>query len=219
MNVVVAFSGGLDSTVLLYDQIAAGYGVRAVTVHYGQRHAFREVRAAKDTTAELRIPHDVFDLTELLPIICDGALGGGQEVPEGHYANDSMRATVVPNRNMMLLAVCGMVAVAKGNDAVVYGAHAGDHTIYPDCRPEFVEAMRSALGLASFEPLGLHAPFLRRTKADIVCLGAELKVPLGRTWSCYKGNRLHCGKCGTCVERIEAFKIAGIEDPTEYEHA
>ncbi|NBQ03100.1 MAG: 7-cyano-7-deazaguanine synthase, partial [Opitutae bacterium] len=136
---------------------------------------------------------------------------------EGHYAEESMKSTVVPNRNMILLALAGGHALSLGFDTIAYAAHAGDHTIYPDCRPEFADAMDTALSLADWNTLSLHRPFVDMTKSDLVSLGAELDAPLHLTWSCYAGNEIHCGKCGTCVERKEAFALAKIPDPTKYE--
>lgn len=128
-----------------------------------------------------------------------------------------MKATVVPNRNMILLSLAAGHALSIGFDTIAYAAHAGDHTIYPDCRPEFANAMETALNLADWEPLRLHRPFVNLTKKDLVQLGDQLGAPLHKTWSCYAGRDLHCGKCGTCVERKEAFSLANITDPTKYE--
>jgi 7-cyano-7-deazaguanine synthase len=128
-----------------------------------------------------------------------------------------MKSTVVPNRNMILLALAGGHALSLGFDTIAYAAHAGDHTIYPDCRPEFADSMNKALGLADWKDLNLHRPYVEMTKSDIVSLGDRLDAPLHLTWSCYAGGEIHCGKCGTCVERKEAFELANIADPTKYE--
>jgi len=137
-------------------------------------------------------------------------------VPAGHYTNETMKLTVVPNRNMIMLSVAIGWAVSGKADAVAYAAHAGDHTIYPDCRPAFIEAIRQAAALCDWHRVELLTPFVGKTKRDIVRLGAELDVPFGQTWSCYVGGEVHCGRCGTCVERREAFKSAGVDDPTVY---
>lgn len=217
MKVVCLVSGGLDSCVLAASLAADGDAVRSLSVHYGQRHA-RELRSAEAVAARLGIPHQLLDLTPL------GALLGGSSqtdsrvpVPEGHYADESMRTTVVPNRNMILLAVAVATAIGSRFDAVAYAAHAGDHPVYPDCRPEFVAALRSAVALCDWEPPLLLAPFSGLTKAEVVGRGARLGAPLDLTWSCYVGGELHCGRCGTCVERREAFQLAGVKDPTKYE--
>jgi 7-cyano-7-deazaguanine synthase len=138
-------------------------------------------------------------------------------VPEGHYTDPSMRATVSPNRNMILLSLAGAVAISHGCSTLAYAAHAGDHPIYPDCHPLFFDAMTEAFRLCHYEPLQFEAPFIHLTKAEIVAKGHKLGVPFELTWSCYKGEDLHCGKCGTCYQRKEAFQIAGVEDATPYE--
>jgi 7-cyano-7-deazaguanine synthase len=216
-KVAVIFSGGLDSTVLLYDvhQTFSG-NVRASSVNYGQRHR-RELVAARLIADELGVEHRVIDLAALGRLVPGSSQTDSRvKVPHGHYEEESMKVTVVPNRNMMLLSTSAMVAIANGAKSLAYAAHAGDHAIYPDCRPEFVEAMRRALALADWNPLELMAPYLFDSKADIVRRGVLLAVPFGATWSCYEGVELHCGQCGTCVERQEAFAIAGASDPTRY---
>ena len=167
----------------------------------------------------LEVPCDIVDLSALRPLIAgqSSLTNPFIEVPEGHYANVTMKATVVPNRNMILLAVAIGHAISLGYDAVAYGAHSGDHAIYPDCREVFAAAMSTAALLCDWREIKLLRPFVDITKADIVELGAELSVPYALTWSCYRGGELHCGKCGTCVERREAFELAGVEDPTEYQ--
>lgn len=213
MKTVVLLSGGLDSSVLLAHLLADGHECRAMSVLYGQRHR-REVQAAAAVAAHYGVPHE---LVELPPSLMAGTtLTGGGAVPHGHYAHESMKATVVPNRNMVLLALAGAVAVRERCDAVGYAAHAGDHFIYPDCRPEFAGAMADALHLCDERPVQLLRPFVRWSKADIAFRGAALSVPMGLTWSCYEGGGRHCGLCGTCVERREAFALAGVTDPTEY---
>ena len=215
-NVVAIFSGGLDSTVLLYHLRAEGHGVAALSVDYGQRHR-RELDSARVIASGLGIEHEVADLRGVTHL-----LGGSSQtdtsiaVPQGHYTAESMKTTVVPNRNMIMLAVAAGWAISRKADAVAYGAHAGDHTIYPDCRPEFADAVRRCLQLADWHRVDLLYPFISLTKAHIVRRGAELNVPFARTWSCYEGGDLHCGRCGTCVERREAFAQAGVTDPTEY---
>jgi 7-cyano-7-deazaguanine synthase len=216
MKIVVSHSGGLDSSVLLYHLKANGHQVLPISVHYGQRHE-KEIEAAYMVCTHAGVRHRVADLSHLRMF-----MGGSSQtdwsvpVPHGHYTDESMKATVVPNRNMLLLAVAGCYAVSQGADAVAYAAHAGDHAIYPDCRPEFADAMAKAFGLCDFKPLELSRPFVGKSKADIVKIGASLGVPFGLTWSCYEGGDFHCGKCGTCVERREAFQLAGVEDPTRY---
>ena len=215
-KILVVLSGGMDSTTLLFHLLAEGHEVRGLGVDYGQRHR-RELDAATLICSEAGIPYEIADLRALAPLMSGSALTDSKiAVPEGHYAADNMKATVVPNRNMLLLSVALARCVALDYDAVAYAAHAGDHTIYPDCRPEFAEAMEKAAHLCDYKQRGLLRPFVSWTKADIAKRGGELGVPYGLTWTCYKGLDLHCGKCGTCVERIEAFRLAGVSDPTEY---
>ena len=218
---VVLLSGGLDSTTLLYSLVNM-YECYPLTISYGQRHQ-KEVTAARNVceARNVNLLHrwkyvDLSILGALLP----STLTGVGDIPEGHYADESMKATVVPNRNMILLSVAGGYASGLGAKYVAYAPHKGDHIIYPDCRPEFVVAIRNALRLGTGwnnDGVMLSAPFDDMTKADIVKLGAKLTVPFNKTWSCYNGREYHCGVCGTCVERKEAFKLAGVEDPTIYE--
>lgn len=216
MKIVVIASGGLDSTVLMHHLSADGHDVIGLGINYGQRHS-RELQAGLFVSALLGLPYRIADLSGIRELIANSSQTGDIPVPEGHYAEETMKQTVVPNRNMILLSVAIGHAVSIGADAVAYGAHAGDHAIYPDCRPEFASAMARAALLCDWKRVELLRPFLVMTKADIVRRGAQLNTPMGATWSCYKGGAKHCGKCGTCVERREAFELAGVPDPTEYE--
>ena len=217
MKSIVVHSGGLDSTVLLYQLVAQGDEVKALSIDYGQRHA-KEISCARILAGELGIAHRVADLSSLGELLEGSALTSTEiEVPEGHYEEDNMKATVVPNRNMILLAVSAGWAISSLFDRVAYAAHSGDHAIYPDCRNEFADALDSAIQLADWRKVSLYRPFVDLTKVDIVRLGDKLKVPFDRTWSCYKGAALHCGRCGTCVERREAFHLAEVADPTAYD--
>lgn len=216
-SVLVLLSGGLDSTVLASQVLADGDLVEAVSIHYGQRHA-RELDAAAAVAERLGVRHDVVDLQALRRHLTGSALTDDVPVPEGHYAEDSMRATVVPNRNAIMLAVAAGIAVARGIGRVVTAVHAGDHYVYPDCRPEFIDAMSAAcvLGTAGFGDVRVDAPFVAMSKAGIVRVGERVGAPMGLSWSCYRGGDVHCGRCGTCVERVEAFRVAGVVDPTVY---
>lgn len=217
MKTIVILSGGLDSTVLAYYTAAALKDslLGCVSVDYGQRHRV-ELKCAIRTCAKLGVEHTLLNLGDLRSALSSSALTSQQPVPEGHYAEQSMQATVVPNRNMILLAIATGVAISKGADAVAYGAHSGDHAVYPDCRPEFAAAMDDAIRLCDYNPPKLCRPFIQKTKADIVKLGKELGVPFTDTWTCYNGGILACGRCGTCVERLEAFSEAEAEDPLAY---
>ncbi len=214
---VLILSGGLDSTVLLYDLLAKGESeVSCLTFDYGQRHR-KEIQAAFDTCYTAHVPRRLADISALRPLISRSALHSGM-VPEGHYSEESMKATVSPNRNMIFLSVAVAHAITIGAATVYYAAHAGDHAIYPDCRPEFVVALKSAVHEGNaWSPVDIDAPFIHLSKAEIVLKGADLRVPFRLTWSCYKGKEVACGRCGTCVERLEAFDLAGVEDPLQYQ--
>ena len=216
MKAVVLFSGGLDSTVLVQQLIHDQASVRLLSINYGQRHK-KELSHSSRIATSMNLPHRILDLPDLAELLSGSSLTDSSvELPEGHYAEESMKSTVVPNRNMILLAMAAGYALSIDFDTVAYAAHAGDHTIYPDCRPVFADAMQNALQLADWKDLRLHRPFVNLTKAELVRIGAKLGAPLHLTWSCYAGEESHCGKCGTCVERKEAFEVAKTTDPTEY---
>jgi 7-cyano-7-deazaguanine synthase len=218
---VALLSGGLDSATMAYWLRAQGFTLASISFDYGQRHR-KELEYAKQLSSDLGAPWTLIDLhaAGLTAVLGASALTDENvTVPDGHYADESMRITVVPNRNAIMLSIACALAVTRDAEAVAFGAHTGDHFIYPDCRPEFVRAFATMIdlaveGLASIEIL---TPFLAMTKADIVTVGNELHVPFERTWSCYKGGALHCGTCGTCYERREAFTLANVADPTAYE--
>jgi 7-cyano-7-deazaguanine synthase len=216
MKTILIHSGGLDSTVLLYWLRRQGHEVMALSVDYGQRHVI-ELQCAETICNALGVPFFAADLSKLQPLFRGSSqTDHSVPVPHGHYTDESMKKTVVPNRNMLLIAVAGAHAIAEQADNVAYAAHAGDHAIYPDCREEFVEPLARALSLADWHPVNLLRPFIAMTKAEIVQGGAEMGVPFHLTYSCYEGQPFHCGKCGTCVERREAFQLAGVTDPTAY---
>jgi 7-cyano-7-deazaguanine synthase len=218
-RVVVVYSGGMDSTVLLFHLRSAGYDVRALSVDYGQRHR-KELDCARSICRMNGIPYEVADLRGITHLLKGSSLTDSEvDVPEGHYAEESMKATVVPNRNMIMLSVAIGYAISLKAQFVAYGAHVGDHTIYPDCRPEFAAALNTAALLADWHQVELLRPFIKLTKSEIAKRGAELNVPFELTWSCYKGGERHCGLCGTCVERAEAFNLADLQDPTDYDVA
>ena len=216
MKTVLILSGGLDSSVLLGYLKSDGHEVHALSINYGQRHK-RELDSAKRITNFYNVEHNIIDLSGLKPL-----LGGSSQtddvvsVPHGHYAEESMKLTVVPNRNMILLSVATAWAISLKAESVSYAAHTGDHTIYPDCREEFVDALEKAITLCDWHEVKILRPFIHRSKAEIAKLGHDLQVPMNLTWSCYEGGTLHCGQCGTCTERREAFNLAGTIDPTVY---
>ena len=216
---LVLLSGGLDSSTLAYFVAREmGHEVECLSIYYGQRHR-RELAAAEAIAKSLGARFDVVDISSVGMLLEASALTNPDvAVPEGHYAAENMAITVVPNRNMTFLSIAAAVAASRGYYRIAAAVHSGDHYIYPDCRPEFVNSFREtvqlALGVSEFL---VYTPFLLKTKADIVSVGSRLGVPFELTWSCYKGGEKHCGRCGTCVERAEAFYLAGVPDPTEYE--
>jgi 7-cyano-7-deazaguanine synthase len=217
---VVLLSGGLDSSTLLHQLLFEEFSVTGLTIDYGQRHR-RELLAAIQIAEKAGVDHKLIHMDSALrPIFAEARssqVGSFVPVPEGHYADETMKATIVPNRNMLLLAVAGALAESIGAGFVAYAAHAGDHPIYPDCRPEFYESCELTLVYATDGRVRLYAPFGKITKTDIVKRGSHYKVPFHLTYSCYAGRPEHCGKCGTCVERREAFRDSGVLDPTLYE--
>ena len=216
-KVIALLSGGMDSTTLVAKLIHDGHEVEAVGVNYGQRHS-KELDSAKAVAAHFGIPYDTVSLESLKPFLSGSALTDDVVVPDGHYAENTMRITVVPNRNAIMLSVVAGIAVARKAQHIATAIHSGDHYIYPDCRPEFFEAMSKALefGTKSFGDISILAPFVNISKADIAAVGKEVSAPLELSWSCYKGGEIHCGACGTCFERREAFEVAGLDDPTVY---
>lgn len=211
-KVVCIVSGGADSATLLYDSLRTFDEVNAISFDYGQKHK-RELLYAKTLCKKANVEHDTIDLTKLTRYISNSALTSKIKVPHGHYAASNMKATVVPNRNMIMLSIAAGIAINRGIGVVAYGAHSGDHTIYPDCRPAFAMAVREALLNVHFEPLKLHTPFIEITKTDIFQMGKEMKVPYQHTWSCYEGKVRPCLKCGTCQERTIAFRDVDMKDP------
>jgi len=219
----VIASGGLDSTVLAYWLAARGTELTLLSFDYGQRHRVELDHAAK-IAGILECPHEIVDVSAVGRLLVGSALTDNEvAVPDGYYTDESMRATVVPNRNAIMLDIAVAMAVARKADVVAFGAHAGDHAIYPDCRPEFVERFTRSARTANegllVDEFGILAPFVHLSKTDIVRIGAALGVPFERTWSCYRGGTVHCGTCGTCTERREAFEHNNITDPTSYRRA
>ena len=217
MKTIVVCSGGMDSVVLAHKAAAENTLLGLVTFDYGQRHKVELTYAAK-CAKRLGVPHDIIDITAIGEQLTGSALTDDLDVPDGHYAQDTMKITIVPNRNAIMLTIAFGVAAAKGADAVATAVHGGDHFIYPDCRPEFIDAFGAMQrhALDGYADIKLLAPFVDVSKSDIARIGAEIGVPFAQTWSCYKGQDIHCGCCGTCVERREAFHLAGIKDPTIY---
>ena len=212
---IIVLSGGLDSTTLLYEyqsRIAL-----AVSFGYGSNHNRRELAFAALHCERLGIKHLIIPLDFIHQYFHSSLLSGADAVPEGNYDDENMRSTVVPFRNGIMLAVAAGLAEDNGLQQIMMANHAGDHAIYPDCRPAFVQAMDNAVQAGTYNGVRLFTPYASLTKADIARRGKALGIDYSETWSCYKGGEHHCGKCGTCTERIEALREAGIDDKTIYE--
>jgi len=215
---IVVCSGGLDSVTLAWKVAKENDLTQLLSFDYGQRH-LKELTFAARAAATLRCQHQIIDLSNVGASLTGSALTDDLDVPDGHYAEENMQVTIVPNRNAIMLAVAFGVASSLRAGTVAVAVHGGDHFIYPDCRPGFIQSFEEMqrFALEGVSTIKLYAPFLNYSKKDIVLEGEKLGVPFEATWSCYKGTNLHCGRCGTCVERQEAFHLAGIGDPTSYE--
>ena len=212
---VIILSGGMDSVTLLYNRkndIAL-----AITFDYGSNHNQREAEYAAYHCKELGIEHIIIPLRFIHSYFKSSLLEGADAVPEGHYAAENMKSTVVPFRNGIMLAIACGIAESRGLHQVMIANHAGDHSIYPDCRATFIESMSEAMAYGTYEHVKVCAPYTYLTKGQIAAIGKKIGLDYSKTYSCYKGGEKHCGKCGTCVERKEALAEAGINDPTEYE--
>lgn len=220
MKTLVICSGGLDSVSLAHKVAAEQTLTGLVSFDYGQRHS-KELGFAAACAQRLGVPHQIINIRDVGRQLSGSALTDDVAVPDGHYAEESMRITVVPNRNAIMLAIAFGVAAARQAEAVGVAVHGGDHFIYPDCRPDFIDAFQAMQNRAldGYANVRLYAPFVHASKADIVTEGARHATPFDQTWSCYKGDDVHCGRCGTCVERQEAFHLARLHDPTDYADA
>lgn len=205
----------MDSITMLYEykeRIALG-----ISFNYGSNHNAREIPFAAMHCERLGIKHIVINLGFMHQYFKSSLLEGAEAIPEGNYDDENMKSTVVPFRNGIMLSIAAGVAESNGLKYVMMANHGGDHTIYPDCRPEFVSAMSEATRLGTYPGIEVLAPYTGITKSDIARHGKALGIDYAETWSCYKGGEHHCGKCGTCRERIEALADAGIEDHTVYD--
>lgn len=219
-RITTIVSGGMDSVTLLYLAVSKTIPdkVSVLSFDYGQKHR-KELTQAQRICEELGVRHNIVNLQSATDLLKSSLTDKTEAVPYGHYAEDNMKATVVPNRNAIMLSIAYGAAISSESDHLLYGAHTGDHFIYPDCRPEFVQALDRAfqIGNEGFGHVNILAPFSTISKSEIVTLGLELKVPYEKTYTCYQGGEKHCGQCGTCTERIISFNDNGIQDPVEYE--
>ena len=216
MKVVVLCSGGMDSVTALHWARREHDVVAAVSFDYGAKHNHGEIPFAIEHARAIGVRHETIALDFVNRLFASDLLKSGGAIPEGHYEAENMRQTVVPFRNAIMLSIACGFAESVGAEGLVIAAHGGDHAIYPDCREEFMRAMGDAMRLGTYAGVKLLRPFIVMTKAQIAAEGARLGVDFSRTWSCYVGGAVHCGKCGTCVERREAFTQPGLADPTEY---
>ncbi len=217
MQTIVVCSGGLDSIILAHQMAKEKRLLGLISFDYGQRHK-KELTFAANYAKTQNVRHDIIDISTLGSQLTGSALTDNLDVPDGHYAEETMKVTIVPNRNAIMLTIAFGIAASRKAECVATAVHGGDHFIYPDCRPGFINAFNEMQNhaLEDYANIKLEAPFVHQSKADIVKLGARIKAPFAETWSCYKGGEIHCGCCGTCVERREAFHLAGVLDPTLY---
>jgi 7-cyano-7-deazaguanine synthase len=216
MKTLVLLSGGMDSTTALYWARKEHEVVGAVSFDYGSKHNAKELEQAAWHCQQIGLRHDVVALPFVNELFTSDLLQSGGEVPDGHYADENMKRTVVPFRNGIMLAIACGIAESRDAEALVIAAHAGDHAIYPDCREPFMQAMAASMREGTYARIELLRPFIDMDKAGIARLGHDLGIDFAHTWSCYKGGNVHCGTCGTCVERREAFHLAKLTDPTSY---
>lgn len=217
MKALVVLSGGLDSTTALYWAKKQYDNVETITFNYGSKHNDIENAYAKKTCEKLGIKNTVIHLDFMNKYFKSDLLQSGGDIPEGYYTAENMKSTVVPFRNGIMLAIAAGFAESNDCEVLVLGNHSGDHAIYPDCRPEFIKGISEAISAGTEKHIQVVSPFCLMNKTDIVKEGEKLGVDFSLTYSCYKGKEKHCGKCGTCTERKEAFEQAGVKDPTEYE--
>lgn len=212
---IIIVSGGMDSVTLLYDK---QYEISlAITFDYGSNHNKREIEFAKIHCKKLGIEHIIIPLTFIGDYFKSSLLDGADAIPNGHYADENMKSTVVPFRNGIMLSIACGFAESRGLKKVLIANHFGDHAIYPDCRATFIESMNEAMAYGTYNNVNISAPYTGISKADIARIGKKLGIDYSMTYSCYKGGENHCGQCGTCVERKQAMIEAGIDDKTKYE--
>jgi len=214
-KIIVVYSGGLDSFTLLNEAIRSGKDVFALSFDYGQKHS-KELDCVEKFCAQESIDSKIVDVSSIKELFQGFSLTDEIDIPKGHYEDDSMKSTVVPNRNMILISMALGYAVTKEAEEVWFGAHSGDHAIYPDCRPEFVEKMDAVARIANYSPIAVKAPYIAMSKTEILAIGLNMQLDYGLTWTCYEGKELACGSCGACHERLESFAANNVIDPIKY---
>ena len=215
-KIVAIVSGGMDSVTMLHDLYLQGHEIQVISFNYGQRH-IKELEVAKENAEALGLKHTVVEMGFMSDLLSNSALTGDIDVPEGHYEDENMKLTVVPNRNMIMASIAIGYAVNLEYDTVALGVHSGDHAIYPDCRPKFIEILNEVARIANYQPIEVIAPYINMNKVNIVARGSEIGVDYSKTWTCYKGLDKACGRCGSCQERLEAFILNELVDPLKYE--
>lgn len=216
MKTILVYSGGLDSTVLLYYLIRQKHYIKCLLINYGQKHQ-KELISARYFCQKLNIQYKLIDLLEIKSLFSMSSLISTKSIPEGPYKRGKMQSTIVPNRNMIMLSIATAWAINEKFDNVAYAAHKNDCVVYPDCRKKFINSLSNTIKLADWHSVKIICPFINKLKKDIVKLGKKLNIEMEKTWSCYKGQKKHCGKCSTCIERIKAFRLVNVTDLTEYE--
>jgi 7-cyano-7-deazaguanine synthase len=217
MKVCVLLSGGMDSVAALYEVLGKHEVVACLSFDYGSKHNAKEIPFAKLHSDRNSVVHHTIPLDFMNTLFKSDLLKSGGNIPDGHYAEQTMKQTVVPFRNGIMLAIAAGYAESVDAEGLVIAAHSGDHAIYPDCREPFMQAMATAMEQGTYAKIQLLRPFIATDKTGIARRGSELGIDFAETWSCYKGGEIHCGVCGTCVERREAFMLAGLPDLTVYE--
>jgi len=215
---VVIYSGGMDSFTLLNKVIQDGYHVYTISFDYGQRHQ-KELKYAKNVCQTLNIIHKEIDIKNINSLLKGSALTDDLPIPLQSYDVSTMKTTVVPNRNMILISLATAYAISLQATCIFYGAHHDDGAVYPDCRPEFVSKINEVTNICDWTPITVYAPYLNATKTDILKDGLAMNLDYSQTWTCYNGKSLACGACGACLSRLKAFQNLGITDPIHYQES
>ena len=216
-KVIVSFSGGMDSTTLVARCKKAFDEVETVSFDYGSKHNSYERTALERLVEHYHLRHTYLQLELPEWGFKSALLKDGGDIPEGHYEDPSMKVTVVPGRNLIFASILAGLAESRGAKCIALKVHAGDRAVYPDCRSEFIDSLKNTVSLSTENRVFVYTPYLTHSKADIIKEGFRLNVPYHLTRTCYKDQLHACGKCGSCVERREAFSLAGKVDPVIYE--